>query len=65
MMAEVVAKAQEKTIALILNMLCSSGPSIVNGNSISACGVEKRQWRELESQEQADERIQKYSGGNP
>ena len=41
------------------------GTSIVNGNSISACGVEKRQWRELESQEQADERIQKYSGGNP
>lgn len=41
------------------------GTSIVNGNSISACGVEKRQWRELESREQADERINRYSGGNP
>lgn len=41
------------------------GTSIINGNSINACGVEKRQWRELESMEQADERIQKYSGGNP
>ncbi|MEE2604465.1 MAG: PilC/PilY family type IV pilus protein [Pseudomonadota bacterium] len=41
------------------------GTSIVNGNTISACGVEKRQWRELDSQEQADERIKKYSGGNP
>lgn len=41
------------------------GTSIINGNSINACGVEKRQWRELDSMEQADERIQKFSGGNP
>lgn len=41
------------------------GTSIVNGNTISACGVEKRQWRELESQKQADQRIKKYTGGNP
>lgn len=47
-----------------INYVVLIGTSVVNGNSINACGVEKRQWRELESREQADERIQKYSGGN-
>lgn len=38
------------------------GTSIITGNGISACGVEKRQWRELESEQQAVERLNKYSG---
>ncbi|WP_197055164.1 PilC/PilY family type IV pilus protein [Alcanivorax nanhaiticus] len=38
------------------------GTSIITGNGISSCGVEKRQWRELESEQQAAERLKKYSG---
>lgn len=38
------------------------GTSIITGNGISSCGVEKRQWRELESEEQAVDRLNKYSG---
>lgn len=38
------------------------GTSIITGNGISSCGVEKRQWRELESEQQAVERLNKFTG---